>query len=72
MALDDDTRQKLQQLREEFNLRAQEAARQTQAALNTEKTANSPLNKKKGGIIKSASSRADGIAQRGKTRGKYC
>jgi hypothetical protein len=28
------------------------------------------VNKKKGGTVKSASSRADGIAQRGKTRGK--
>ena len=27
---------------------------------------------KKGGAVKSASSRADGIAQRGKTRGKMC
>jgi hypothetical protein len=27
---------------------------------------------KKGGAVKSASSRADGIAQRGKTRGKLC
>jgi|APCry1669189034_1035192.scaffolds.fasta_scaffold01063_12 sRNA-binding protein len=37
-----------------------------------------PSNMKKGGSVKkmakggSASSRADGIAQRGKTRGKYC
>ena len=32
-----------------------------------------PIGKKSGGAIKSsASSRADGIAQRGKTRGKYC
>ena len=29
-----------------------------------------PYEKKKGGVIKTASSRADGIAQRGKTRGK--
>jgi hypothetical protein len=27
---------------------------------------------KKGGKVSSASSRADGIAQRGKTRGKVC
>jgi hypothetical protein len=27
---------------------------------------------KKGGAVKSASSRADGVAQRGKTRGKMC
>jgi hypothetical protein len=32
-----------------------------------------PYEKKKGGVIKSsASSRADGIAQRGKTRGRIC
>lgn len=29
-----------------------------------------PVKKAKGGVINSASSRADGIAQRGKTRGK--
>jgi len=29
------------------------------------------IGKKKGGKIKSASSRADGIASRGHTRGKY-
>ena len=27
---------------------------------------------KKGGMVKSSASRGDGIAQRGKTRGKYC
>jgi hypothetical protein len=31
-----------------------------------------PEDKKKGGAIRSASSRADGIAMRGKTRGKIC
>ena len=31
-----------------------------------------PVKKAKGGKISSASSRADGIAQRGKTRGTYC
>ena len=30
-----------------------------------------PVQKKKGGKISSASKRADGIAQRGKTKGKY-
>lgn len=30
------------------------------------------VGKKKGGTVSSASKRADGIAQRGKTRGKYC
>lgn len=30
-----------------------------------------PIKKAKGGSISSASSRADGIAQRGKTRGKF-
>jgi hypothetical protein len=31
-----------------------------------------PVKKAKGGKISSASTRADGIAQRGKTRGTYC
>lgn len=31
-----------------------------------------PVRKASGGSVKSASSRADGIAQRGKTRGKIC
>jgi hypothetical protein len=34
------------------------------------KSKNDEYEKKKGGLIKTASSRADGIAQRGKTRGK--
>lgn len=33
--------------------------------------AKKPIKKAKGGSISSASSRADGIAQRGKTRGKF-
>ena len=33
---------------------------------------NDEYEKKKGGVIKSASSRADGIAKKGKTRGKMC
>lgn len=35
-----------------------------------ETTLKNPIAKKKGGAIKSASSRADGIAQRGKTKGQ--
>ena len=31
-----------------------------------------PMGMRKGGKVSSASSRADGIAQRGKTRGKFC
>ena len=31
-----------------------------------------PYEKKKGGVVKSASHRADGIARRGKTKGKIC
>jgi hypothetical protein len=27
---------------------------------------------KKGGVVKSGAGRGDGIAQRGRTRGKYC
>jgi FKBP-type peptidyl-prolyl cis-trans isomerase len=70
MPLDDLTRQKLQQLREEFANKAADAERQKQAAWNAEQMANKPpTNKAKGGIIKSASSRADGIIRRGKTRG---
>ena len=30
-----------------------------------------PVSKKKGGTVSSASSRADGIAERGKTKGRY-
>jgi hypothetical protein len=35
-------------------------------------TAKANMGMKKGGTVKSASARADGIAQRGKTRGKMC
>jgi hypothetical protein len=35
-------------------------------------TPKEPVKKAKGGKISSASTRADGIAQRGKTRGTYC
>ena len=66
MALDDATRQKLEQLKQEFAAKAAEAQRQKQAAWNTEQMA---TKKAKGGKV-SASKRADGIAQRGKTRGK--
>jgi hypothetical protein len=31
-----------------------------------------PVSKAKGGMVSSASSRADGIAQRGKTKGRMC
>ena len=37
-----------------------------------EKLGEGARNYKRGGAVKSASSRADGIAQRGKTRGKIC
>ena len=48
-------------------------AKDTEEALNRElesQTKRESKGMKKGGIIRSASSRADGIAQRGKTRGK--
>jgi hypothetical protein len=35
-------------------------------------SASAPVKKASGGKVSSASSRADGIAQRGKTRGKIC
>jgi len=35
-------------------------------------SASAPVKKASGGKVSSASSRADGIAQRGKTRGKMC
>ena len=63
MALDDETRQKLEQLKQEFAAKAAEAQRQKQAAWNAEQMANK---KASGGYVKSA----DGIAQRGKTKGR--
>jgi hypothetical protein len=66
MAMDDDTRQKLQQLREEFAKMAETDRRAQQAAWNAEQSANK---KAKGGVV-SASKRADGIAKRGKTKGR--
>lgn len=38
----------------------------------TGETPTAPVKKAAGGSVSSASSRADGIAQRGKTRGKIC
>jgi len=35
-------------------------------------SASAPVKKASGGKVSSASSRADGVAQRGKTRGKIC
>ena len=49
------------------------AAEKAAAAAKTAATGNAPgnaLNMKKGGKVSSASSRADGIASRGKTRGR--
>ena len=71
MALDDETRQKLEQLKQEFTARAADAQHQKQAAWNTEQMANKqpPTKKASGGKV-SASRRADGIAQRGKTKGR--
>ena len=66
MALDDDTRQKLEQLKQEFAAKAADYQRQKQAAQNAEQMANK---KAKGGKV-SASSRADGCACRGKTKGR--
>jgi hypothetical protein len=69
----EEIRQKLAKLREEFAGKSQEEQRLKQAYTNMEQIANRnkpPSSKAKGGVI-SASKRADGIAQRGKTRGKY-
>jgi hypothetical protein len=76
MALDDLTRQKLQQLRDEFANKNALLERQQKAAFTAEQMANKTnppptTTKAKGGIIK-ASGRGDGIAARGKTRGKIC
>ena len=43
-----------------------------QAKVNRAVDKITPVKKAKGGMIGSASKRADGIAQRGKTRGKIC
>jgi hypothetical protein len=42
------------------------------SSASTKKKPSNPYNLKNGGKVASASSRADGIAQRGKTRGKMC
>lgn len=51
--------------RSQISNKAAQAGREAEAEVRREMRG-----KKKGGTIKSASSRADGIAQRGKTRGK--
>ena len=66
MALDDETRQKLEQLKQEFAAKAADAQRQQKAAFNAEQMANK---KAKGGVV-SASKRGDGIAKRGRTKGR--
>ena len=40
--------------------------------VNAMATSRKPIKKAKGGTVSSASKRGDGIAQRGKTRGKMC
>jgi len=70
----EEIKQKLAQLREEFAAKALVEGRQKQAILNMEQMANRnkpPVSKAKGGAV-SASRRADGIATKGKTRGKMC
>lgn len=66
MALDDETRKKLEQLKQEFAGKAALDQQKKQADWNAEQMAN---RKAKGGLV-SASKRADGIAQRGKTKGR--
>ena len=65
-------------MEEEFGKRATEAAAGRRAGpsgwrrfAEGEADVNSPAGFKKGGKVSTASKRADGIAQRGKTRGKY-
>ena len=56
---------------EEDKKKAEEAATAAASTAATGEAPGNAINKKKGGSIKaSASRRADGIAQRGKTRGK--
>jgi hypothetical protein len=58
-----------------FSDRAREAAAEESMQRRTNKAAedaSKDMGMKKGGKVSSASSRADGIAQRGKTRGKMC
>jgi hypothetical protein len=62
----DDIKAKLAQLREEFAAKAADDQRLKQAAWNAEQIA---TKKAKGGKI-TASRRADGIAIKGKTKGK--
>lgn len=66
MALDDETRKKLEQLKQEFAAKALDDQRKKQADWNAEQMA---TRKAKGGVV-SASKRADGIAKRGKTKGR--
>lgn len=66
MALDDDTRKKLEQLKQEFAAKALDDQRKKQADWNAEQMA---TKKAKGGVV-SASKRGDGIAKRGKTKGR--
>jgi hypothetical protein len=62
----DEIREKLAQLREEFAAKAADDQRLQKAAMNAEQIANK---KAKGGKI-TASRRADGIAIKGKTKGR--
>ena len=60
-----DEEERLQKLRDESG-KAAEASRR--ASMGTSKE---PVKKAKGGMIGSASKRADGCAQRGKTKGRF-
>ena len=56
--------------RDKYNSDAEEEAAKQQAAAQGKQEQNAGAPMKKGGKVRSASARADGIAQRGKTRGK--
>ena len=60
-----------QKAQDERTAAAEEANVKRQAAIQAQAT-QGMKSMKKGGKVSSASSRADGIAQRGKTRGKVC
>lgn len=61
-----DEEERLQKLRDEAG-RAAEASRRSSMGTS----AKEPVKKAKGGMIGSASKRADGCAQRGKTKGRF-
>ena len=64
--------EKAAQIAQEEQARQMAAAEQANVERQAQIASEYGTGMKKGGKVKSASSRADGIAQRGKTRGKMC